>query len=158
MTFQVRRAMGRDARAACQVVRRSIAELCAADHHDDEETLAEWLANKNVSSFEGWICSGRHIALVAKENGGVCAFGLLNREGSLSLLYVSPDTRFQEVSKALLGALEQEALDAGIQEITLASTITARHFYLRCGYAMTGDPYPGFGVTLCYPMSKRLRL
>jgi hypothetical protein len=42
----IRDATPADAEAACKVMRQSIAELCEADHHDDQKILAAWLANK----------------------------------------------------------------------------------------------------------------
>ena len=39
MSIEVRGAVEQDADAACQVLRRSIAELCVADHHNDESIL-----------------------------------------------------------------------------------------------------------------------
>jgi len=40
--LQIRDAVAPDAEAACVVMRRSIAELCAADHRDDPKILAQW--------------------------------------------------------------------------------------------------------------------
>src|ERR1700734_4557945 len=44
--MDVREARFEDADEACLVMRRSIAELCGADHHGDPPLLAAWLANK----------------------------------------------------------------------------------------------------------------
>lgn len=152
----IRRAKTIDATAACVAVRRSIAELCTDDHRGDEGTLAEWLANKTEANFEQWINSAGHIALVAERANGVIGFVLVNLEGEILLLYVSPKARFQGVSKALLGAAEREALLAGMQMLTLNSTTTARQFYRGCGFVTAGEPCKGFGVSMCYPLSKRL--
>ena len=156
MTYSVRRAVNADAKPACLTVRRSIAELCMDDHHGDEHTLAEWLANKTPSKFEAWIESDRHVAIVAEDTRGVAGFGLLNRDGRLALLYVSPEARFQGVSKALLCALEAEARRSGIRELCVNSSLTAKRFYAARGYRCIGAPCKGFGVTQCYPMSKSL--
>jgi hypothetical protein len=40
--MQIREASVEDAVEACQVVRRSIAELCHADHQDDPIVLEKW--------------------------------------------------------------------------------------------------------------------
>ncbi len=37
------------------MLRRSIAELCAADHGDDPNILARWLHNKTPDNFVAWI-------------------------------------------------------------------------------------------------------
>src|SRR3979409_2171265 len=44
--MKVRDAVPEDAAAACQVVRRSIAALCLADHRNDPEIMGRWLGNK----------------------------------------------------------------------------------------------------------------
>ena len=44
----IRDAKLEDAVAACEVARRSIAELCEADHGGDPEIVARWLANKTA--------------------------------------------------------------------------------------------------------------
>jgi hypothetical protein len=43
--MQIREASVEDAVEACQVVRRSIAELCHADHQNDPIVLVKWLSN-----------------------------------------------------------------------------------------------------------------
>ena len=156
MQCHTRRASVSDAPGACDVVRRSIAELCLDDHGGDARTLSEWLANKTPADFEHWIQSDRHVAIAAELDGTLVGFALLNLGGTISLLYVSPEARFHGVSKALLSALEREALDAGISELRLESTRTAQRFYEQSGYASAGERTPGFGCSSCYPMSRRL--
>ncbi|AKG24735.1 hypothetical protein IJ00_18735 [Calothrix sp. 336/3] len=145
-----------DASAACEVVRRSIIELCHDDHCGDEATLVEWLANKTPANFERWIMSEQNIALVAERDQVLVGFGLLSLPDTIALLYVSPDVRFSGVSKTLLAGLEREAIAAGIQEIRLESSITALGFYKRCGYSSTGLAVKGFGITMAHPMSRRI--
>jgi GNAT superfamily N-acetyltransferase len=156
MSHAIRHALVSDATAACEVVRRSIVELCNSDHHGDPDALVKWLANKTLANFERWIASREHVAIVAEREGAVVGFGLLNLQGTIALLYVSPDARFRGVSKALLGALESEASAAGIGELRLESSLTALPFYSKFGYTPSGAPCKGTGVVACYPMSRRL--
>ncbi len=44
----IRRARPDEAAEICDVLRRSIAELCGADHHDDPAILRRWLANQDL--------------------------------------------------------------------------------------------------------------
>jgi hypothetical protein len=44
--MEIRDAVPEDAPAACEVLRRSISELCSADHLNDAVILGRWLANK----------------------------------------------------------------------------------------------------------------
>lgn len=152
----VRRAVAADAPAACEVVRRSIAELCVDDHRGDESELAAWLVDKTPEHFESWILSDRHVALAAERNGVVVGFALLDLTGVVALLYVSPDARFSGVSRSLLTALEREARAAGIVELRLESTRTARRFYEAAGYSSSRGSTRVCGATSCYPMSRNL--
>ena len=157
MAFSIRPARLDDATRACQVVRRSIAELCVDDHRNDPATLYAWLANKIPSNFERWMVPDHHIMLVAAaDDGSLVGVGLLSRQGVVALLYVAPEARFRGVSRALLSALEGEARAAGIGELRLESTRTARQFYLGAGYEERDEPSAGIGVTVHYPMAKQL--
>ncbi len=156
MACVTRRAVKSDAAAACEVVRRSVVELCVEDHRGDGKILAEWLENKTTVNFEDWIASDRHVALVAEREGAIVGFDLMNLAGVIALLYVSPDARFSGVSKALLSALEEEALNAGIRTMKLESSVTALRFYRSAGYSLEGDATHGFGLTCCYPMFRQI--
>ena len=152
----IRRAVKSDAAAACEVVRRSIIELCAADHRGNRDTLAKWLKNKTTAHFEVMIASNRSVTLVAERAGSIAGVGFMRLSGAIHLLYVSPDARFSGVSKALLAALEDEAAAAGISEIRLASTVTAQRFYANAGYSRDGDSTSEHAGMRCLLMSRRI--
>ena len=157
MSLLIRRAAAEDAPESCRVVRESIEELCVQDHKGDTATLSAWLANKTLKNFEFWIQSSELVSIVAELEGRIVGFGLLNLDGTIALLYVSPAARFTGVSKAILNAIEQEAVAAGLSELCLESTATALPFYMSAGYRRNSGCAPGFGVSSCYPMSRRLR-
>ncbi|MCK8783226.1 GNAT family N-acetyltransferase [Roseomonas sp. NAR14] len=152
----IRDARPDDAAAACDVMRRSIAGLCAADHGGDPAILAGWLRNKTPGTFLEWLAQPGNSLLVAVEDGAVLAVGAVTDRGEITLNYVSPDARFRGVSRALLGALEARAAAWGNDRCRLASTATARRFYLARGYVETGPPGGRFGTGAGYPMVKRL--
>jgi GNAT superfamily N-acetyltransferase len=154
MEYRIRRAEEADASGACETVRRSIAELCTADHRGDQASLAAWLSNKTVQNVASWISSSRNIGAVAEAPTGIVGFGLLCQPGTLTLLYVSPVARFHGVSKGLLAFLEIEASRLGMREIRLESTATAREFYARRGFSPVGEPSRAFGAIISYPMRK----
>jgi ribosomal protein S18 acetylase RimI-like enzyme len=155
--MKIRNAVPEDAPAACQVMRRSIAELCAADHHDDPAILQRWLSNKTPEVFRSWI-KPENALLVAVDDtdNDILAVGCVTGEGRITLNYVSPDARFRGVSSALLTALEGRAIEAGNELCMLDSTETARHFYLARGYSEDGRANSKFGTSGGHPMSKRL--
>jgi GNAT superfamily N-acetyltransferase len=82
--------------------------------------------------------------------------GCVTNSGEITLNYVSPDTRFRGVSKALLRALEARAIEQGNERCTLSSTETARRFYLARGFTQDGPADGKFGMNSGHPMSKRL--
>src|SRR4051794_36389537 len=130
--MRIRAARAEDATAACTVLRRSITELCEADHRSDEPFLARWLENKKPENVLGWI-AGSHV-FVAEDDTGIVGIAALDGSGQITLNYVAPEARFRGVSRALFHAVEQRALELGLATCTLKSTKTARQFYLAAGY------------------------
>ena len=147
--------MPADAAPACEVLRRSITELCVADHHDDPDILARWLANKTPEHVGLWIADPESSMLVATEGSAILAVGSVTDRGEITLNYVSPDARFRDVSRAMLRALEARAMARGNTRTTLISSETARRFY-HSGYVEVGPPQRKFGTDASYPMTKTL--
>jgi GNAT superfamily N-acetyltransferase len=151
----IRDAVSEDAPAACQIMRRSIAELCTADHNNNPTVLQRWLCNKTPEIFRTWI-KPENSLLVAVEEGRILAVGCVIDAGEITLNYVSPDARFRGISSALLTALERRALERGNTRCSLESTETARRFYLARGYSETGPAGGKFGTAGGHPMIKHL--
>jgi GNAT superfamily N-acetyltransferase len=153
----VRKAKVEDAAEACTVLRRSIAELCGADHHGDPDILAQWLANKTPENVWAWIRAPDNFLLVAVDRGAIVGVGAITASGQVTLNYVSPDARFRGVSKALLRRLEAVAMDRGVRTCTLTSTETAHRFYASAGYRESRPAQHGHRIQTGYPMAKQLR-
>ena len=132
--MQVREATVEDAEEACRILRRSIVELCAPDHRNDPAFLEKWLSSKTPDNVRSWILHPNSRVFVAAENGVIVGVGAVTEQGELTLNYVSPETRFKGVSKAILSRIELEALALGNATCTLTSTETAHRFYLSAGY------------------------
>jgi GNAT superfamily N-acetyltransferase len=154
--MEIRDAVVEDAAVGCQVLRRSITELCVADHRNDPAILERWLSNKTPEVFVSWTTQPGNSLIVAVEDGSILAVGSVTDIGTINLNYVSPDARFRGVSRALLGALEARAMERGNAHCTLISTETARRFYRANGYVEEGLPVGKFGTSSGYPMSKLL--
>jgi GNAT superfamily N-acetyltransferase len=154
--MEIRVARPADAPAACQVMRRSIAELCIADHRNDPEILRRWLANKTPEIVASWIAKSNNTVKLAVEGDAILAVGSVTDAGEIQLNYVSPEARFRGVSRALMRALEAGARERGATTCTLISTETARRFYLAIGYVEDGAPSGKFGAAGGYPMSRSL--
>ena len=154
--MKVRDATEADAAAACEVLRASISELCAADHHNDPEIVRRWLASKTPENLAAWIADPNASTLLAVEDDVVVAVGAVRNDGEITLNYVSPAARFRGASSALLAALEARAGERGNTHCKLLSTETAHRFYLNHGYLGRGEPQHKFGTSSSYPMSKSI--
>ena len=158
MSIAVRPASEVDAMAACDVLRRSIRELCVADHGHDEHVLSAWLANKTPENVRGWIADPSSFSVVAVEGSEVRGFGLVQRDGEIQLCYLVPEVQYRGAGKLILRALEEQAARWGLEGVFLTSTVTARRFYERNGYVPSGEPKSVYGLRSAYPMSKSVAL
>lgn len=139
MKLKIRGGEAKDAGRAMDVIRRSIVELCEADHQNDAKEITEWLLNKTEDNWMKWVSNPRGVVFVAEQESQLVGVGMVDAEGMILLNYVHPDARYKGVSKALLAAMEIHALDRGLGRCALQSTHTALGFYQRCGYS----PIPG---------------
>src|SRR5689334_871059 len=153
----IRPAQARDAGATIDVVRRSIIELCTADHRGDVATLTKWLENKTPQHFLTWLSNENNFCAIAAENDEVLGVGLVNRSGEILLFYLAPHAQRRGIGRALHAALEDRARNWNLQKLQLNSTFEARHFYEALGYAPAGIEKPHFGVLRCYPYEKMLK-
>ena len=152
--MQIREARIEDAVEACHVLRRSITELCLADHQDDPAILQRWLANKTPANLRSWIADPGSHMFVATDGEAILEVAPVTTSGEIILNYVSPGARFRGVSKALLKRLEVRAAELGNEVLT--STGTARLFYLSAGYKEQGLPKSGFFTKVSCRMAKQL--
>ena len=153
----IRKATAEDAAAVCEVLKRSILELCVADHRNDPAILSRWLRNKTPEQVKEEIALLGNSVLVAVEDAVVLGVGLVTDTGEIGLNYVSPDARFRGVSRAIMAALESRAKERGNTRCTLTSTVTARQFYLSGGYIQKGEAFLRFpGDCPGYKMFKPL--
>ena len=116
---QVRVAVAADAQAACNVLRRSIAECCEVDHKNDRAILDAWLGNKTPQMVESWFVSPTNFSVVAELDGAVAGVALLTGAGKLALCYVLPEARVQGLGKAMLARVEEQVLCWGVKALQL---------------------------------------
>ena len=140
--FDLRSAERSDAAEMAAVLRRSIAELCIADHNNDPERLESWLRNKTEETALSWI-DGPGEVLVAVSQGSdrqLLGVGMALPAGEVVLNYVDPAARHQGVSKALMRSLESYFTKIGVTHVRLRSTLTAERFYRSIGYIQSDIP------------------
>lgn len=139
MKIELRYGHDTDANAAIAVLRRSITELCRADHNDEVAEISAWLSNKTEQSWKSWVARKDADLLVAERDGSLVGIAMVDHAGEVLLLYVAPQTRYAGVSKALLSALEVKARTIGIEVCFVESTVTAYGFYYDRGYRPSPD-------------------
>ncbi len=157
----VREATPNDAAAACAAVRRSIVEICGPDYGHEEPVMSDWLKSMTKENFLGWIEAGEDCCLVAVDVMAsadvVVGFSRMGRNGWVHLCYVVPEALKQGYGKAMLQALEAQAIEWGVEAMRLHSSITAKAFYEGNGFALCGEPKL-YGSTLGdFPLLKELR-
>ena len=153
----VRTATTDDAEAACDAVRRSIGEICGPDYGNEESVMSDWLANKTRDNFRKWIeASDAYSVVAVSAIGDVVGFGRISQAGWVQMCFIVPEVLYQGYGKAMLSAMEQQAVQWGLDIIKLNSSITAKAFYERNGYQLNGEPKM-FGSTLGdFPLAKEL--
>ncbi|MDH1975665.1 GNAT family N-acetyltransferase [Aliarcobacter butzleri] len=134
----IRKAKVSDAQQICNVLRRSIIELCELDHQKNQKELDEWLANKTIQNCEAWINNKKINFFVAENDGKIVGVSSINHNGFLELCYILPEAKGLGFGGELLKVAEDSVLDLGIQVFTLESTLTAKGFYQHFGYIQTG--------------------
>ncbi len=155
----IRAATDNDAEQAVEVLRRSIVEVCIADHRNDAPTLERWLRNKTPERFRIWRRAPDNFMAVAvtQDAQTICGVGAVRQSGDLDLCYVHPSWQRHGIGRLLLLALETHAREWRLPALQLVSTLTARAFYERHGYVFRpGDSGPGYGVLFDYRYSKTL--
>lgn len=95
--------------------------------------------------------------LVAQIGGELVGFADMDRAGYLDRLYVHRDFQGQGIASALVSELEQRARESGAVRFETDSSITARPFFEKRGYAVAAEnKVLRRGATLTnYRMTKR---
>src|SRR3954462_6570360 len=155
--ISIRPAEQRDADVAIDVVRRSISQLCVADHQNDEKTLATWLGNKTPQNFLSWRSNVDTLCVVAESTNRLLGVGVLHRRGDILLFYLAPGEQRQGIGKMIHAALEEKADQWGLTSLHLDSTALACPFYEALGYVPTGQAIVRYGRLQSFPYLKQLR-
>jgi N-acetylglutamate synthase-like GNAT family acetyltransferase len=144
--IETREAQAADTAAACELVRRSIAELCVQDHQNMQAIVDGMLINKTPANMQAWIEAPGSFVLIAEIDGVMAGVGGLTGDGEITLLYVAPPFRFMGVSKTLLAQLENRARSLGLPNCALVTTDTASAFFAATGYVGYDPQEDDFGM------------
>ena len=153
--YKVREAMPSDSAKACEVLRRSISEICSLDYND-QSVIDEWLGNKTESNIKEWIQSVNSYSVVCTNDDHIVGFGTITLEGEVLLLYLVPEALRKGNGKLMLEAMEERIISECIEEIYTVSSITAKPFYERNGYTKNGAPMLVGNIEGEFPLIKRV--
>ena len=67
------------------MLKRSISELCIADHENRPEILERWLSNKTPEIVASWIVQPSNSMLVATNGSAIIGVGLVTDKGEINL-------------------------------------------------------------------------
>ena len=157
MNVEIRKAIKEDAEAVCGVMHQSITELCLADHKGDQPVIDHWLQHKTVNEVQKWLLAPHAEAYVAVDQGEVVSIGIVTPASHILLCYVAPRVLYQGVGKKLLETMVVYIISQGTDKIYLESTATAKPFYERNGFKVSGAPTLCDGI-VSYPMERKLCL
>lgn len=146
MGVVLRVAIAGDEQAVCDLLRRAIAEGCAADHRDHPGVLENWLSNKTPQNVRTWLSAPSNYMLVAETDGALRGVALLTQAGKLALCYVDPAAMRQGIGRAMLDAVEAQARTWNISKLHLHSPASAAGFFARLGYADGGKDKACYGL------------
>lgn len=152
----IRKAHKDDAQAIWGIRNAAIIDQCKG-HYSPEE-LAIWTAGEMTEPF---VEAVENSFYVATSDGRIVGTGMIDLEsGKVDAIFVDPNHMRTGIGRRILTHLEELALDTGLTQLSLDSTLNAAAFYRACGYV--GDSLDKYesprGLSLnCVPMSKSLR-
>lgn len=143
---------------------RSIREVCSRDHTSDEirgwgnRPLSEDFAKRRAQMIqEGCVYVVEHYGKIA---GSGVAFIKADQTAYIAGLYLCPEVIGKNYGQRILDLLEDYAQSKGATKVELESTLTAKNFYLKNGYRVSGDiKISDFGGSQVrgWPMIKELK-
>lgn len=155
--MKVRPFRAEDAPALARIFHAAVHEL-ASRHYSPEQVRAWSPAIPDEARFRARAADGR-LVLVAADDGDVpLAFGDLEPDGHIDLLYCRPDLAGSGVAASLYESLEAAARAQGLERLFVEASEPARRFFARRGFTVLHRrDFEMGGVAIHnYAMEKRL--
>ena len=134
----------------------AIRGLC--DSHYDESQVEAWAKVQPPGNFPDTILERDF--LVAEGDGEILGFGFVDRyRAEVEAIFVGPEFSRRGIGSELLARLETIARQAGLQRLTLSSSLNAVRFYQAAGYQAIGETtwhHPAGFSLACVAMAKDL--
>lgn len=107
-----------------------------ASSHYPVDILNVWGASATLEAIRRFDASaGNDVRLVAELDGVPAGVGCLSlHDSEVTACYVAPEAVRQGVGTALMAAMERLAREAGLDHVTLVSSLNAEPFYASIGY------------------------
>ena len=152
----IRKAHTVDAQEVWDIRNAAINSQCIGHYSPAELEL--WTAGEVTEQFVKAVEDSFYVATL---DGHVVGTGMIDLEsGKVDAIFVHPSHMRGGIGRQVLLHLEKLALDAGLTQLSLDSTLNAARFYRARGFV--GDSVAKYesprGISLdCIPMIKRLR-
>jgi GNAT superfamily N-acetyltransferase len=155
-TVRIRKATAADATASFAIRREAIRAQCP-DHYPKAD-LEIWTAGEMSETFTRRVADAFYVATV---DGTVVGTGMIDlTAGKIDAVFVLPAYMGRGVGRTIMEYLEHLAVEAGLADIQLESTLNAAPFYRELGFEGEGISMyrSSLGVSIaCVPMSKSLQ-
>ena len=155
-TISIRKANADDAPAAWSIRAAAISSQCTGYYEPEELQL--WTAGEMTGRFSAAVADSFYVATM---DGRVVGTGMIDLKiGKLDAIFVHPDHMAAGVGRLIVSHLEKLAIEAGLAQVNLESTLNAAAFYRSCGFVRKGiSKYnsPSGASLDCILMTKRLR-
>jgi putative acetyltransferase len=148
----IRRYEAGEEQAVWNVYFRATHESNGRDYHPD--LLRRWAPpDQDMAEWADRLEKGN--PLVAEMDEAVVGMAELEATGEIGYFYVLPDHQGRGIGGALLTAIEGEAREAGVRELTADVSITAKDFFVGRGFrimesranVIIGHPAPNFAMS-----------
>ena len=130
-----------------------------------DEILLAWAPDINIDSIEEQkrlLLDDDRVTLIAKKDDliiGLCTLGI--SEGVVKQCYTLPAFQGMGVAASLMKEIEKIAIDKGLKELKLSSSMIALAFYKKIGYRELNEYDYSLSENLCMRcvmMGKELRV
>ena len=130
-TITIRAAVAADVTAVARLIERAVRVSNVADY--EQETIELIVANFTPERFAQKMAQRDvFVGLMEEVLVGTVSLG----GDKLHSLFVDPPRQGQGIGRRLVGHLERHAINRGVAELRVSSSITARPFYEKLGYEL----------------------
>jgi len=133
MAPSIRRARPGDADAIADIHRRSVIGIGPRDYSPDQ--VAAWVGRTpSADVVRTRNADGRTVLVAVGADDRPVAFGDLEADGHIDVLYCAPEAAGQGIASALYDRLEQTARDAGLTRLHVEASEAARRLFAHKGF------------------------